>query len=173
MSFLLTVGQTFAELGREVEVDSEARALAVESELADGARLLVIVRPVTQGLTIYAVHPTRVPEDKLLDVAEFVARANGNEFTVAFELDFTNRTVSARAGLELADVELSQLDAEAMLAVLVAELESVARAYGPVIDGVVEGELSPEQAANAGRSARFDERLAVLDDVEADAGQDA
>lgn len=168
MSFLLTVGQTFAALGREVEVDSEARALAVESALEDGRRLLVIVRPVTQGLTTYAVHPSQVPEEKLSEVAELVARANGNEFTVALELDFVNRTVSARAGLELADVELSQLDAESMLAILVAELESVARAYGPAVDAVIAGELSPEEAANSGRSARFDERLSVLDEADED-----
>lgn len=165
MSFLLTAGQTFAELGREVEVDTSTSSLAVETDLPGQSRLLVIVRSVTQGLTIYAVHPTKVPEERLPEVAELVARANGNEFTVAFELDYTHLTVSARVGLELYDVELSQLDAESMLTVLVAEIESVARAYGPAIDAVCAGELSPELAAAQGRGARHDEKLSVLDDV--------
>ena len=39
---------------------------------------------------------------------------------------------------------------------------------GDTVDAVIAGELSPEQAANSGRSARFDERLSVLDEGEGD-----
>lgn len=160
MSFLLEVGQVFAELGREVEVDTASSTLAVESALPEQSRLLVVVRPLTQALTIYAVHPREVPAERLAALAELAARANATEFTVTIELDHAQGTVSTRAGLELLGVELTQLDAESMLGVLVAEVESVARCYTGPIDAVVAGEVSPATAAAQGLAARRDERFA-------------
>lgn len=159
MSFLMDVGETLAGLGREVEVDPSTSTLAVESDLPAEPRLLVLVRQETRAVTFYAVHPREVPAERVAEVAELVVRATASELTVAVELDLDRRTVSARAGLELLGTELDGADLEQLLAVLVIEVESVARCYGPAVDAVVAGELSPAGAAAAARSARQEERF--------------
>lgn len=159
MSFLLEIGGILAGLGREVEVDTESSTLAVEADLPEQPRLLVVVRQQTHAVTFYAVHPRKVPQDRVADVAELVVRATSNEFTVALELDYSHRTVTARAGLELYGTDLVGAEIEALLAVLVVEVESVARCYGPAVDAVVAGELTPTGAAAAALSARHEERF--------------
>jgi len=169
VSFLLEIGEIVAGLGREVEVDTTTSTLTVESDLPEQPRLLVVVRQQTQAVTFYATHPRTVPAERLADVAELVVRATGNEFTAALELDYDNRTVTTRAGLELFGTVLSGEETEALLAVLLVELESVARCYGPAVDAVVAGELTPAVAAESGQSARrqerFDEASQALDEA--------
>ncbi len=169
MSFLLEIGGIVAGLGREVEVDPTTSTLAVESDLPEQPRLLVVVRQQTQAVTFYATHPRTVPTERLAETAELVVRATGNEFTVALELDYDSRTVTARAGLELFGTVLSGEETEALLAVLLVEVESVARCYGPAVDAVVSGELNPASAAESGLSARrqerFDEATQALDEA--------
>lgn len=159
MSFLLRVGERFADLGREVEVDTGSNTLAVEADIPSHDRLMVLVRSVSQAVTIYAVHPRPVPVERLADLAELTARATSTEFTVALELDYSNLTVSARAGLETYDVDLSDVELESLLAVLVVEVESVARCYGPAIDAVLDEASTPEVAAAQGLAARRDEHF--------------
>ncbi|NLF03466.1 MAG: YbjN domain-containing protein [Actinomycetales bacterium] len=160
MSFLLRVAERFADLGREVEVDTSSSTLAVEADATGYERLLVVVRSVSQAVTLYAVHPRPVPEDRFADVAELCARANSTEFTVALELDFAHGTFAVRAGLETYDVDLSDAELESLLAVLVVELESVAGCYGPAVDAVGGGDLTPAAAATQALAARRDEHLA-------------
>src|SRR5690554_3520104 len=159
MSFLLEVGQILAGLGREVEVDADARMLAVETELEGHDRLLVLVRPMTRAVTIYAVHPRPVPAERLAAMAELLARANSTEFTVAIELDHEHGSVTTRAGLELFGTELPDEDLEQLIAVLVVEVESVAQCYAPAIDAVTADELTPKTGATQGLAARRDERF--------------
>ena len=159
MSFLMDVGETIAGLGREVEVDPDTSTLAVEADLADQPRLLVVVRQQTSAVTFYAVHPRDVPAERVAAMAELTARATANEFTVALEFDYDRRTVTARAGLELYGTDLAGEDFESLLAVLIVEVESVARCYGPAVDAVIAGELTPAGAAAAALSARHEERF--------------
>lgn len=171
MSFLMEIGETLAGLGREVEVDPDSSTLSVEADLEEQPRLLVVVRQATSAVTFYAVHPRTVPDERAAAVAELALRATANEFTVALELDYDRGTVTARAGLELYGAELSGEELEALLAVLVVEVESVARCYGPAVDAVVAGDLTPAGAAAAALSARheerFDEAREAIADLEA------
>ena len=100
----------------------------------------------------FCAYPDEVPEDRLRDVAEYVARVNNTTVFGMYDLDFDDGAVRVRTSLNIADMAPTP----AFIAMLVQGTISTADVYYPGLQMVIDGEKSPEDA--------FDDILAELDE---------
>ncbi|MDZ8257458.1 YbjN domain-containing protein [Nostoc sp. ChiQUE01b] len=90
----------------------------------------------------YSICPVNVPENKRLDIAEFITRANSGMMIGNFELDFTDGEISYKTSI---DVEGDRLSSALIQRVVYANVTMMDE-YLPGIMSVIYGNVSPEEA---------------------------
>lgn len=100
------------------------------------------VREEQQQFAFYSLCPVRVPEFKLLDMAEFIARANYGLIIGNFEMDFNDGEVRYKTSV---DVEGAELVPALMRGCVYANVLMMDQ-YLPGILALVYSDLTPAQA---------------------------
>ena len=60
-----------------------------------------------QQIVFYSIFPVRVPENKLMEMAEFITRANYGMIIGNFELDFSDGEIRYKTSVDVEDVDLA------------------------------------------------------------------
>ncbi|MBR8835460.1 MAG: YbjN domain-containing protein [Stigonema ocellatum SAG 48.90 = DSM 106950] len=95
-----------------------------------------------QQFVFYSICPVNAPEDKQLDIAEYLTRANCGMMIGNFELDFADGEISYKTSI---DVEGDRLSS-ALIRRLVYANVTMMDQYLPGIMSVIYGNVSPEDA---------------------------
>jgi hypothetical protein len=99
-------------------------------------------REAQQQFVFYSICPIKAPEDKRLQIAEFLTRANSGMLVGNFELDFANGEIRYRTSAEVEDDNLSS----ALIRRLVYANMMMMDEYLPGIMSVINGNVSPADA---------------------------
>jgi hypothetical protein len=100
------------------------------------------VRTEQQQFMFYSICPVNAPENKRLDIAEFLTRANSNIVIGNFELDFNDGEIRYKTSI---DVEGDRITV-ALIKQLIYANVSIMDEYLPGIMAVIYGNLSPKEA---------------------------
>lgn len=95
-----------------------------------------------QQVAFYSICPLKVPETKLLPVAEFLTRANYGLIIGNFELDFSDGEARYKTSI---DIEGGTLTPEIVKQMVYANVIMMDR-YLPGLMSVIYGETSPSEA---------------------------
>lgn len=90
----------------------------------------------------YANSPVKVPEDKYLQISEFLTRANYGLILGNFELDFSDGEVRYKTSIYMGESELDFPIIKRMVYLNLSTMDD----YFPAIMKVIYGGISPEQA---------------------------
>lgn len=134
---LATVVAALYETGWNLDVDWDLETFDVLPRDGEGEPLLGVVMTHSRAVAFYRVHPTYVPAPARAAVAEFVTRQNTLLVTSAFELDLGTGNLSLRSGFAVPDVELDLLVLEAILARMIAEIETAHARTQPELEAVL------------------------------------
>jgi hypothetical protein len=91
----------------------------------------------------YSICPVKIPKNKYLPIAEFLARANYGLILGNFEMDFRDGEIRYKTSL-IVDSELS----DAVLKRIVYQNLSHIDSYFPGFMKIIYGNISPEEAIN-------------------------
>jgi len=127
--------------GRSVEVDWELETFVV------GDLVMGVVMSSSRSVVLHAVRPQLVAAGALVNLVEAVPRINTRLSTSAVELDLGTGALSVRAGLEIGDVEVPEEVFAGLLGNLLDEVERAWDVYGPVLEAVIDGRISPAEVA--------------------------
>lgn len=103
---------------------------------------LAEAREEQKQLVFYAIYPTKVPNHKRVEAAEFITRANYGLVIGNFELDMRDGEVRYKTSIDIEDEPLTS----SLVKMLVYINVSTADRYLPGLMSVIYGNLSPEQA---------------------------
>ena len=148
---LARAGEVLAEFapGQEPTISDGAAVVAYSGETGTWA-LIAGTFPDDAVLVVYSALGEPVPKACMPELFEYFARVNDGLPRGNFELDFAQRLVRVRTSLDVADVDVAELDASGMLKALISRLvlANVATMdlFLPGLRAVVAGELSPEDA---------------------------
>ena len=95
-----------------------------------------------QWFTFYSILPSNVPEDKRVEIAEFITRANYGLVIGNFEMDYADGEVRYKTSV---DVEGGELTAKMIENVIRANVMTMDR-YFPGLMGVLYGDRDPAEA---------------------------
>ncbi len=99
-------------------------------------------REAQQQFVFYSTCPIKAPEDKRLEIAEFLTRANCGMIVGNFELDFANGEIRYKVSAEVEDDNLSS----ALIGGLVYANVMMMDEYLPGIMSVINSNVSPADA---------------------------
>ncbi len=111
---------------------------------------LLQVHPEHRLVTFHSVVQDRVPAEKRLAMAEFIARANYGLLVGNFELDFSDGEIRYKVSVHLADAELT---AEMLNSLLQINFNTVDR-YLPGLKSLLWNDMTPEDAVALVESAK-------------------
>lgn len=123
-----------------------------------------------QWFTFYSILPSNVPEDKRVEVAEFITRANYGLVIGNFEMDYGDGEVRYKTSV---DVEGGELSPKMIENLMRANLMTMDRYFAGIM-GVLYGDRDPAEAiAEMEDGARgHDEDDEDLDEMDFGAGED-
>ncbi len=101
-----------------------------------------LVREAQKQFIFYSVNPLETPEDKHLQMAEFLTRANYGMMVGNFELDFADGEVRYKTSIE---AEVTNLNS-ALIKTMVYTNVRMMDKYLPGLMSVIYGDLSPTDA---------------------------
>jgi hypothetical protein len=101
-----------------------------------------LVREAQKQFIFYSVNPLETPEDKRLQMAEFLTRANYGMMVGNFELDFADGEVRYKTSIE---AEVTNLNSALIKTIVYTNVRMMDK-YLPAIMSVIDGDLSPTEA---------------------------
>ena len=128
--------------GWPVDVDGSMIRTLVRTEDQTFPCAVVVIDSVGQ-LVVYSVHPDHVPPDRRDAVAELATRANAQLTVGNLEIELDAGQVRFRTGLAVGESPVT----EEMVERVIFDNAATAVAYFPIVSAVVEGSLTPAEAA--------------------------
>jgi GTP-binding protein EngB required for normal cell division len=125
------------------EVES-GKTLRLKVELENGSYICYgIADDENNSFRFYSISPVKIPKNKYLPIAEFLARANYGLILGNFEMDFRDGEIRYKTSI-IVDSELS----DAVLKRIVYDNLSTLDEYFPGFMKIIYGNISPEEAIN-------------------------
>jgi len=122
----------------------DSRAIGAGFEGKSGRwKCYVKCRELQSQLIFYSLYPNNIPKQSMLEVAEFITRANYGMTLGAFELDMSCGNLRYRTGI---DVEGNELSFSLIENLIYYNLE-VMDQYFSFVEKVIDKTVSPEEAA--------------------------
>ncbi|MBD2576488.1 YbjN domain-containing protein [Oscillatoria sp. FACHB-1406] len=100
------------------------------------------VREEQEQFVFYSICPVNAPEDRRLDMAEFIARANYGTIIGNFELDFNDGEIRYKTSIDVEDSTLTFSQIKQLVYTNVMMMDE----YLPGIRSVIEGEVEAKEA---------------------------
>jgi len=142
-NILDTLTQFFKEDGWNFAPVEEATALCLDFKGQSGSwTCYAQVREEQQQFVFYSVCPHKMPEDKAIDVMEFLTRANYGLIIGNFELNLADGEIRCKTSLDVEDAELTTPLIKHMVYANVLAMDQ----YMPGILAVISGSASPHEA---------------------------
>ncbi len=142
-NILDTLTQFFEEDGWNFAPGEEATVLCLDFQGQSGSwTCRVQAREEQQQLVFYSICPHKMPEDKAIDVMEFLTRANYGLIIGNFELNLIDGEIRCKTSLDVEDAELTTPLIRHMVYANVLAMDQ----YLPGILGVIEEGISPQEA---------------------------
>ncbi len=103
-----------------------------------------------EQFVFYSVSPLKVPEEKRMEVSEYITRANYGLFIGNFELDFSDGEVRYKTSISFDQVKLTDHFIQPIVYINVLTMGQ----YLPGLSGIIYGNLSPEEAVSLAEQGR-------------------
>ncbi|AZI58019.1 hypothetical protein EH165_07555 [Nakamurella antarctica] len=135
--------------GRLVKTDWDLETFDVLATRDGAENVLGVAKPSTGTVVFYYVWPKVIAHEYVSLMLEFVARANCDLYTSAFEFDPDSGIVSVRAGAEIGNDSVNRDAESAFLINALDEVERAGALYDSVVRAVGSGNMSAIQAASS------------------------
>jgi hypothetical protein len=137
------VKDALEEMDQDFAVESDGRCLRMMVNERNGYfPCLLVVWPDDPHVAVYTQLQCRVPEEKRLEMADFLNRANMSGWDGTFAMDADSGNVRYRTSLNLADGVLTTH----MLAALLYGNANAINSFLPALMSVIWNDVSPEDA---------------------------
>jgi hypothetical protein len=141
-----TLRQFFQERGFSPQVVGDPPALSMRFQGQDLAWSCVAQPVVEQGcIVFFSVFPEEIPSERQLAMSELLTGINYGLLVGNFEMSFTTGDLRIRTSLDIGN---GQIDAERLTRMVQINL-AMMKTYFPVLQAVLQGELSPQDAIAA------------------------